>query len=240
MTLTLTVALVPTPTEYVTDPLRSTGVGSRRAAYDAGVETAVLVPVKAFADAKVRLSDVLLPAERARLAEWCAGRVIAAAAGLRVAVACDDDHVATWARANGAEVVWCPGLGLDGAVSHGLRHLADTGVDHAVVAHSDLPLAAALGALVMPDTITLVPDTVHDGTNVLCLPLDRPFETAYGRRSFGRHLERALATGRPVRVIHHPTLALDLDVPRDLTHPLVQEVLPTWLPTNPANRSRAR
>jgi hypothetical protein len=30
-------------------------------------------------------------------------------------------------------------------------------------------------------------------------------------------------------------LALDIDTPTDLAHPLVQEVLPTWLPTNLAN-----
>jgi hypothetical protein len=30
-------------------------------------------------------------------------------------------------------------------------------------------------------------------------------------------------------------LALDIDTPSDLTHPLVQEVLPSWLPTTPAN-----
>jgi 2-phospho-L-lactate guanylyltransferase len=224
----------------VTSRTRSTAATAARSAYDADVESAVLVPVKAFADAKGRLSSVLGPVERARLAEWSAGRVLAAADGMRVAVACDDDAVAEWAKGAGAEVVWCPGLGLDGAVARGLHHLADTGCAHAVVVHSDLPLASGLRSLVEHGAITLVPDAAHDGTNVLSLPVDCRFEPAYGRRSFSRHLECALATGLPVRVVHHPTLSLDLDVPRDLTHPLVQEVLPPWLPTNPANLSLTR
>lgn len=198
------------------------------------------MPVKAFADAKARLAGVLGPTDRARLAEWCAGRVVAAAVGMRVVVACDDEQVAEWARHAGAEVAWCPGTGLDGAVARGLRHLADSGVHHAIVTHSDLPLASGLRDLAVPGVITLVPDTAHDGTNVLSLPVAEAFETAYGRRSFERHLGRAIATGRPVRVVHHPTLSLDLDFPRDLTHPLVQEVLPPWLPTNQANPSRTR
>jgi 2-phospho-L-lactate guanylyltransferase len=33
-------------------------------------------------------------------------------------------------------------------------------------------------------------------------------------------------------------LSLDLDTRRDLTHPLIREVLPEWLPTNPANPHR--
>ena len=41
-----------------------------------------------------------------------------------------------------------------------------------------------------------------------------------------------------VEVVRDPLLALDIDHPRDLTHPLVQAVLPAWLPTNPANRTQ--
>ena len=198
------------------------------------------MPVKAFADAKVRLSPVLGAQGRAALAEWSATRVVAAADGMRVVIACDDDGVATWARTVGAEVAWCPGLGLDGAVTRGIRHVAETGGAHVVVVHSDLPLASGLRSLVDVGGITLVPDARCDGTNVLSMPVDCALEVAYGRRSYARHLQRALATGLAVRVVHHGTLSLDLDVPRDLTHPLVKEVLPPWLPTNPANQSPTR
>jgi hypothetical protein len=38
-------------------------------------------------------------------------------------------------------------------------------------------------------------------------------------------------------VVRDPFLALDIDLPTDLTHPLVKDVLPAWLRTNPVNRS---
>ena len=63
-------------------------------------------------------------------------------------VACDDDEVAAWADAAGAEVLWSPGLGLNGAVDAGRATIAGKGFDHIVIAHSDLPLAADLAQLV--------------------------------------------------------------------------------------------
>ena len=60
-------------------------------------------------------------------------------------VACDDDDVASWADAAGAEVLWSPGLGLNGAVDAGRATIAGKGFDHLVIAHSDLPLAHDLG-----------------------------------------------------------------------------------------------
>ena len=43
-----------------------------------------------------------------------------AAGPLRAAVVCDDDEVRTWAEGQGAEVIWTPGLGLNGAVAAGV------------------------------------------------------------------------------------------------------------------------
>src|SRR5687767_11462041 len=74
----------------------------------------VLIPVKAFGAAKLRLAPALDAEERIALARSMAGRVVASAAPLPVAVACDDEEVAAWARALGATVVWTPGLGLNG------------------------------------------------------------------------------------------------------------------------------
>ena len=84
--------------------------------------------------------------------------------------------------------------------------------------------------------MTLVPDRHRDGTNVIALPTDMPFQFAYGPGSFQRHLDSAIADGLSVRVRRDPLLALDIDTPSDLVHPLVQEVLPAWLQTNPANQ----
>src|SRR4051812_16007260 len=105
------------------------------------MSAAVLVPVKAFRLAKVRLSPALSSAERDALARSMAGQVVRAAAPLPVAVVCDDDDVREWATAHGARVVWCPGRGLNGAVADGVAALAAAGFERVVVAHGDLPLA---------------------------------------------------------------------------------------------------
>lgn len=178
---------------------------------------AVLVPVKAFDDAKVRLAPALGPAERAALARAMAERVVAAARQLPVAVVCDDREVAGWARALGVLVVWEPGRGLNGAVEAGVQRLAGFGVEQVVVAHADLPLADDLTWVADFDGVTLVPDRASDGTNVACVPTGAGFRFAYGPGSFARHQTEAGRLGLALRVVHEPSLGWDVDIPADLT-----------------------
>ena len=201
-----------------------------------GVNAVVLVPVKAFADAKARLASVLGDAQRERLARWTSARVLAAAGELPTYVACDDEQVAAWATEHGASILWHPGVGLNAAVNDSVAELRDAGVTDVIVAHGDLPRAHSFAALTQPGTLTLVPDRRGDGTNVIALPTDLKFQFSYGPGSFQRHLGAAIADGLSVRVRRDPLLALDIDTPSDLAHPLVQEVLPSWLQTNPANQ----
>jgi 2-phospho-L-lactate guanylyltransferase len=202
------------------------------------VDPVVLVPVKAFADAKARLAGVLSPAERQRFARWTAARVIAAAGEAPVFVVCDDHEVAEFARSHGAEVLWQPGVGLNAAVSLGVAALRELGVAQVVVAHGDLPLPGSLLDVSIAGAITLVPDAAGDGTNVVCVPTDLAFDFSYGAASFPRHLANALALRVPVAVRRDALLGIDIDIPSDLAHPRVQEVLPPWLPTNPDNPTR--
>src|SRR5262245_23646029 len=112
-----------------------------RSAFVAALTSAaVIVPVKAFNAAKVRLVSVFDPPERAALARCMAEVVLVVVDPLFVVVVCDDDEVRAWATAAGARVVWCPGRGLNGAVADGVTALAGEGVVWAVVAHADLPL----------------------------------------------------------------------------------------------------
>lgn len=177
---------------------------------------AVLVPVKRFADAKVRLAAALPPAERAALAREMAAAVLIAARPLPVAVVCDDVDVAQWARAKGALVVWEPGRGLNGAVQSGVDQLAAAGVRRVVVAHADLPLATGLARIASGDGVVLVPDRRHDGTNVAVVPAAAGFRFSYGPGSFERHVEEAGRLSLAVEVVHDPRLAFDVDVPDDL------------------------
>jgi len=170
-----------------------------------------------------------------------AERVIRSLNGTDVFVACDDVDVRSWANELGVEPIWGPGLGLNGAVDDGVAQIAAAGYDHVIIAHSDLPLSALLGRVARPATITLVPDRRFDGTNVMSFPLERPVAASYGAQSFRRHEASARAHGDVVvEVRADPELSLDIDTPDDLTHPLIRpllsEVLPTWLQTNPVNR----
>lgn len=203
-------------------------------------DAVVLVPIKAFHLAKGRLGPALDASSRERLARWTAERVLAAAGGAPVAVACDDEAVAAWAREHGATVLWQEGLGLNGAVDRAVEQLHDAGHRHVTVAHGDLPRPSSLAPFARRDTIVLVPDRRLDGTNVWSFPTAAALaglRAAYGGGSFRRHLAAALATGFAVEVVRDPFLALDIDLPADLTHPLVKDVLPAWLRTNPVNRS---
>ncbi|HEV8115030.1 MAG TPA: 2-phospho-L-lactate guanylyltransferase, partial [Acidimicrobiales bacterium] len=180
---------------------------------------AVLVPIKAFALAKQRLASVLDPPARRALAEAMAATVLEAAGSLRTAVVCDDEEVRAWAEAQGAEAIWTPGLGLNGAVGAGVAHLARRGVERVVVAHADLPLAADLTWLADSDGVTLVPDRHGDGTNVACVPAGAGFAFAYGAASFVAHRHEAVRLGLTQRLVPDARLGWDVDVPADLEAP---------------------
>ena len=177
---------------------------------------ALLVPVKAFSEAKLRLAPALSASERASLARSMATRVVQSAGAMPVAVVCDDRDVAAWARDLGALVIWEPGRGLNGAVQEGVSRLRSFGVGLVVVAAGDLPLATDLGWITRFGGITIVPDRRRDGTNVISVPSSAGFAFSYGPGSFSRHLQEARRLGTATRVVHSSLLAWDVDVPEDL------------------------
>ncbi|MGB0114447.1 MAG: 2-phospho-L-lactate guanylyltransferase [Ilumatobacteraceae bacterium] len=199
---------------------------------------AVLVPVKRFTAAKGRLTGVLTDTDRAALARWMATRVVEVVAEVPTFVACDDEEVAEWARSKGAQVIWGAGLGLNGAVDDGVSTIAAAGFDHILVTHADLARPSGLLHVARHDTVTLVPDRRKDGTNVMSFPLTAPIGAAYGGGSFSRHLDQARSQRTmSIEVRVDADLSLDLDTERDLNHPLIREVLPTWLQTNQDNQA---
>jgi 2-phospho-L-lactate guanylyltransferase len=179
---------------------------------------AVLLPVKSFTEAKLRLAPALDPARRAALARAMPTHVVAAAAPLPTAVVCDDSEVASWARDLGALVVWEPERGLNRAVEAGVARLAAGGAGRVVVAHADLPRAGSgrLAAVARFAGVTIVPDHDGNGTNVICVPGDVAFTFSYGPGSFVRHAGEAHRLGLPLRVVRDPSLSHDVDLPSDL------------------------
>jgi 2-phospho-L-lactate/phosphoenolpyruvate guanylyltransferase len=176
----------------------------------------VLVPVKAFHQAKRRLGRTLADPDRVGLVRKMATHVVSACEPLPVAVVCDDEEVARWAAALGATVLWEPGQGLNGAVRAGVARLAAGGAQWVTVAHGDLPRARGLGTLPPFDGVTLAPDRRDDGTNVLRLPAGPDFRFAYGPGSFRAHRAEANRLGLPVRILRDPDLAYDVDWPADV------------------------
>ena len=125
------------------------------------------------------------------------------------------------AKALGAtgEVVWCPGRGLNGAVSDGVAALRDRDVGRAIVAHADLPLARELAWVAEFPGVTLLPDRRRDGSNVLGVPTHSGFRFAYGAGSFARHRAETARLGLPLRIVDDPALRWDVDLPSDLDWP---------------------
>jgi len=177
---------------------------------------AVLVPVKSFTEAKLRLAPALPPLARAELALAMASHVLAAARPLPTAVVCDDTDVAAWARQERALVIWEPERGLNRAVEAGVERLRGAGARRVIVAHGDLPLAAGLAWVARFPGVTVVPDRESNGTNVICVPADAAFTFSYGPGSFARHTAEALRRGLPLRVVREHGLAHDVDTPADL------------------------
>jgi 2-phospho-L-lactate/phosphoenolpyruvate guanylyltransferase len=180
---------------------------------------AVLIPVKAFRDAKLRLATALSAEDRSALARSMADRVAAAAGSLPVAIVCDDAEVVAWAASRQLIVITEPGKGLNRAVAAGVHHLAESGVAQVIVAHADLPMATDLAWVAHFPGVTLVPDRREDGSNVLCVPATAGFQFSYGQGSFRRHQNEARRCGLGLRIVRRPDLAWDVDQPDDLVLP---------------------
>ncbi|MFN0025917.1 MAG: 2-phospho-L-lactate guanylyltransferase [Acidimicrobiales bacterium] len=192
--------------------------------------TALLVPVKAFEQAKGRLAGVLGAEARVDLARRMAAVVLAAAGDLVVHVVCDDAAVAAWAEQAGATVLWCPGRGLDHAVADGVEALRRAGFERAVVAHADLPAARSFEALAGFEGVIIVPDRREDGTNVISIPTGAGFGFRYGPGSFVRHQAEAARLGLALRVVREHRLGFDVDTPADLDELLSGSVAGPWPP----------
>ena len=187
---------------------------------------AVVIPIKAFEQAKDRLSSVLGTDQRALLARTTALGVLESVRGASVFVVCDNLEVSLWATSHGATVVSQSSAGLNAAIQEGISAAHE--YERVMIVHSDLPLPSRLrellGSSVASNTVTIVPDRHQDGTNVLIIPSGVGFTCHYGAKSFAAHMTEATKLGLAIEIIEDNELALDIDTPDDLT------ALPTqWL-----------
>ena len=181
---------------------------------------AVMIPIKSFASAKIRLSTVLDSNARADLAKELATSVVSACSETPVFIACEDDAVESWARNLGAEILRNPSEGLNEAVDFGFRSLKDRGFESVLITQGDLVYPAGLLSLFVMEEIVIVPDSELDGTNVLVLPTNIDFEFSYGPNSYTRHLKSATMLEAEVLVVADSPFSFDIDDPDDLHYVL--------------------
>lgn len=181
---------------------------------------AVLIPIKDFESAKVRLSTVLDPNARADLAKELATSVVSACLETPVFISCENDAVESWARDLGADILRNPSEGLNEAVDFGFRSLSERGFESVLITHGDLVYPSGLLSLFEMEEIVIVPDSELDGTNVLVLPTNIDFEFSYGPGSYTRHLKSATMLEAEVLVVADSPFSFDIDDPDDLHHVL--------------------
>lgn len=184
-----------------------------------------IVPIKALQSAKERLADVLTPEERRALMLAMARDVLTALvrcpALAGVLIVSRTPEADALAQAFGTErFTESPDADLSAALTQAARHLSGhLDADGVMIVPADVPLIDPdeIGVILAGhETVTLMPDTEHLGTNGLICTPPTIIAFDFNGRSFGPHLDAATAAGAEPRVVPSPRFALDVDVPDDL------------------------
>jgi 2-phospho-L-lactate guanylyltransferase len=199
----------------------------------------VLVPVKATALAKGRLSAVLDAPGRVLLVGWMLDRVLRAATGAavrRLFVVGGDAQTASIARRHGAGLIADRGAGLNEALSDALRQVRRPGLPACIVLAADLPwlatedVDALVGASHGGRTAVIAPAQDGTGTNAVVAAEGYTYDPAFGPKSRARHHRLLAERGVSVIEVSRPGLAFDVDLPEHLaelaTAPAFGEVEP--------------
>lgn len=191
----------------------------------------VLIPLKNFVDAKLRLSGMLSAAERRGLVQAMVEDVLAvvvAEPSLKGVVLLSDDPSAGLLAGHFGVQCWSEralgAVGLNGVVSAGVSRLAAQGADAVMVVHGDIPLMDGGELAQLLDShrsrfgprVTIAPDRHGDGSNiVLCSP-PQVMAFAYGENSCHAHRRNADNSGASCEVLPLPGVGRDIDNADDL------------------------
>jgi 2-phospho-L-lactate/phosphoenolpyruvate guanylyltransferase len=191
------------------------------------MEVWAAVPVKSFSGAKQRLSSLLSPAQRERLAATMVEDVLSALAGAHrlagIMVNTIDPVATELAHKYGAHVVTRRARdGHTGAVDGMREILAEQGRGALLTLPGDLPnvtpgeidsiIASALAA----PSFTIVPAHDELGSNAVLVAPPQRIPLRFGDDSFFPHLATARKHGLEPTVVRLPGVALDIDHPVDL------------------------
>jgi 2-phospho-L-lactate guanylyltransferase len=196
-----------------------------------------VLPLKNFDHAKVRLSPVLSPAERACLFQAMVEDVLAELAehpAIEQTVVVSEDPRAEMLAAQYGVAYWSEtslnARGLIAVVQAAAEKLQSLKVDTMLVVHGDLPLLCGgelFGLIAQHQSasapvVTIAPDFSATGTNcMLCSPpCAIPFH--YGEESFSKHCQQASVSDVGVNIGLYDSIGLDVDSPEDLLNFLQQ------------------
>ena len=180
----------------------------------------IVIPVKAPAACKTRLTPVLDEAGRRDLVAEMLHRTVEAAAEL---VGMERLRLLGPSRHGLPETVGLlddPGGGLNPALASARDAALAAGVERLLFLSADLPLVEAedVAALLDVSGIAAAPDLHGLGTNALSLPLPKAadFRFHYGEGSFAAHRAEAERLDLPFSAIVRQGLGFDIDQPGDL------------------------
>ncbi|MGH2979869.1 MAG: 2-phospho-L-lactate guanylyltransferase [Solirubrobacterales bacterium] len=184
------------------------------------MSTAVILPVKSFANAKQRLGGRYGGAQRAVLAAAMAedvlNELVRAALGPLIVVSGEPEVPV----GDAVTVVDEREAGQSAAALLGLARARELECERALLVPGDCPLVdggelGELAARAESLDVVIVPNRHGTGTNGLALPTDTTFEPQFGPDSRARHVRQAQSRGLRHEVIRVPSLELDVDTLED-------------------------
>jgi 2-phospho-L-lactate guanylyltransferase len=188
---------------------------------------AIIVPVKNPSNAKTRLSGLLGPVERHRLAEVMFSDVARALSGVRLAqrifVVTNDRVASEAARCVGFEVLFESSQHSESAsVDWASSKLEAGGYDLVMRLPADIPMVTAADIdglleieLSRPGAL-MVPSREGTGTNAIVRMPPTLFRSHFGPGSLQLHSAEAREQGVAPVVLSNERIGLDIDEPRDL------------------------
>jgi 2-phospho-L-lactate guanylyltransferase len=186
-----------------------------------------VVPVKAFSQAKSRLSSVLTQPARAGLAKAMLRDVLLATTGSkkveRTVVITADPEVSTLARQMGVFVLndRC-NMGQNEAVEQACQAVKSEENTALLTLPGDLPLLTVpdidgICSLLSSDKDLVIARAVNDGgTNAILSAQPSLMEFHFGDNSFKKHIDAAEKLGLKIVISDIAGFQLDLDRPEDL------------------------
>lgn len=195
-----------------------------------------MIPVRDFANTKIRLAGLITERQRADLTRSMLLRVLDAVEGSSVVedtvvVASNPKEVSDalgGRRVKSVEVIREPNWrgGVNGAMQAGMRYINQKdikgkGKSQFMLMPSDLPLLESRSvkemlALKESCEIIINPSRKKDGTSLLVMERGRQIPLHYDDNSFQNHLAEARKAGLDVRVVDFPQFSFDLDDEQDL------------------------